>query len=118
MIEEEVADLLARRALADPNVQRVVLDAHLFDALRRDPGWQRLYDKAKHEKARVQKSLMDRMWEGKDIPTPEEIAYYKGFMQGTIWVLAHPEHAEKRLESAAREAWKIIQTESLTEENE
>jgi hypothetical protein len=116
VLEEEVADLIARRALEDPKVRQIVIDAHLFEALRNDPGWQRLYDKAKHEAKRLKEILAQRMWEGKNIPTPEEVAYYKGFIQGAIWVLKHPEVAEQKLESAAREAWKITQLENVNEE--
>lgn len=104
MDEQEIADFLAKRALEDPKVQQIVANAHLFDELKRSPAWAKLYELAKKQNLKVKAVLAERLWKGEKL-TPEEVAYQKGFYQGCIWVLAHPEHAERSLETAARAAY-------------
>lgn len=97
-----IAELLER----DPKIQAIVADARLFDSLRSNAGWQRLYERTLSRKARWMEAINKRfMGPKKNWPEPEEIAYYQGFYQGAIFVLAHPEHAEENLERAARLAW-------------
>lgn len=50
----------------------------------------------------MQSILKRLMGPQKNWPSTEEIAYHKGFYEGAIFVLAHPEHAEQNLEKAAR----------------
>lgn len=100
------ADKIVERLAKDPRVQQIVADAHLFDSLRSEPGWQRLFTMVQAKKGRWMDSITRRlMGPQKQWPTPEEIAYYQGFYQGAVFVVAHPEHAEKNLESAAQVAW-------------
>lgn len=102
----ERANRIADRIKSDPRVAQIVADARAFDALRIDPGWQRLYSRVVARKGRWMEGILARfMGPKKNWPEPEEIAYYQGFYQGAVFVLAHPEHAEKNLERAARIAW-------------
>lgn len=102
----ERANRIAERIKRDPRIAQVVADAQAFDALRLDPGWQRLYNRVVARKARwMERVMLLFMGPKKHWPEPEEIAYYQGFYQGAVFVLAHPEHAEANLERAARLAW-------------
>ena len=102
--EESIADFIAKKSLEDPKVKKIVQDAQLFDELRTSAAWQRLWQFANHERDRIKKVVSDHLWRG-DTVTPAEVAYYRGFAQGMIWVLAHPEHAEVALERAAKRAF-------------
>ena len=99
-----------RRDPERSKIQRIVKDARLFDSLRENEAWKRLYQmtKAKHDKwmAAIARRFMGPQsgW-----PSSEEIAYYQGFYQGAMFVLEHPEHAEASLERAATLAWAMIQ---------
>jgi hypothetical protein len=115
--EEQIADWIAKKALQDPNVQKIVANARLFDALRRDPAWIKLYELAKKQKATFFDNITRRLWQTpSDIPSREEIEYHKGFYMGCIWVLAHPEYAEASLEKAARAAYALSQDDPSIEE--
>lgn len=83
----------------DPKVATIVADAHAFDELRTNKGWKRLYEKVVSQKERYLLSLSQRMLGPKSArPTDEEIAYHQGWWMGALWVLEHPEHAERNLE--------------------
>lgn len=89
---------------------KIVADARLFNDLREDPAWRRLYEVVTAKKQRWMDSVSNRfMGPKKYWPEPEEIAYYQGFYQGAIFVLSHPEHAEANLERAAKLAWALSQ---------
>lgn len=100
------ADLIVAKLAKDPRVQQIVADAHLFESLRHEPGWQRLFSMVQAKKSRWMDTISNRlMGAQKQWPKPEEIAYYQGFYQGAVFVLAHPEYAEHNLERAAQVAW-------------
>jgi hypothetical protein len=113
--ELTVAGLVVERMKQSPGVRIVVNDAHLFDDLQAMPGWKRLYDRVKADKARVMEGVAERLMRGKKI-TPEEIEFYRGFYQGAVFVLEHPAQAEKNLERVARAAWLLVQSASEAEE--
>ena len=103
---------VVERMLRDPKVAKIVHDARLFNDLRENPGWKRLFEVVSARKAKWMDSVSQRfMGPKKYWPAPEEIAYYQGFYQGAVFVLAHPEHAEANLERAARVAWALTQDE-------
>lgn len=104
--ETERAARIADRLVQEPKIAKIVSDARLFDALRSDPGWQRLFERVNARKGRWMDTIMQRFMGPKSRwPEPEEIAYHQGFYQGAIFVLSHPEYAEANLERAARLAW-------------
>lgn len=114
--DTERAQRIADRLANDPRIARIVSDARLFDSLRSDPGWQRLFERVTARKDRWMQSVMTKfMGPKKYWPEPEEIAYYQGFYQGAVFVLAHPEHAEQNLERAARVAWAMTYEEDNKE---
>lgn len=118
--EVERANRIADRLVkTNPKVAQIVADARLFDRLRSDPGWQRLYEHVQAKQGRWMQTVLKRlMGPKKHWPEPEEIAYYQGFYQGAIFVLAHPEHAEANLERAASVAWAMAYEEDQAEEVE
>lgn len=96
----------------DPKIQAIVADAHLFDSLRENAAWKRLYEKVMAQKDRYMNGLAQRLMGPKDRhPSPEEIAYHKGYYQGAVAVLSAPELAEANLERAARIAWLLVNQE-------
>lgn len=104
--ELEIGDWIVAKALKDPKVQQIVANAHLFDDMKKSPAWQKLYELTKKKKQTFLERISQRLWDDQLlIPSREEIQYHKGFYQGCIWVLAHPEHAAINLERAARTAW-------------
>lgn len=118
MNELERADRIVERLAQDPKVQQIVADARLFDSLRTEPGWQRLWSMVNAKRDTWMLNVSKRfMGAQKNWPKPEEIAYHQGFYKGAFFVLAHPEHAEKNLESAARTAW-AMQLEDDIEDGE
>jgi hypothetical protein len=117
--DTERASRIAERLKNDPKIAQIVADARLFDSLRQEPGWRRLYEHVTAKKSRWMGQLSERMMGRKERwPTPEEIAYYQGFYQGAVFVLAHPEHAEANLERAASMAWAMTYEEDQTKEDE
>jgi hypothetical protein len=116
----ERANRIAERLLeTNPKVAKIVADARLFDSLRTDPGWQRLFERVRAKEGKWMQSVLNRLMGPKrNWPEPTEIAYYQGFYQGAVFVLAHPEHAEANLERAARLAWIMSEEDDPTEEVE
>lgn len=103
MSEVEFSNRVVERLLKDPKIAQVVADARLFDSLRAEPAWQRLFEHVSAKRDRWMQSILKRlMGPQKSWPSTEEIAYHKGFYEGAVFVLAHPEHAEQNLEKAAR----------------
>lgn len=105
----ERANRIAERLLKEnPKVAQVVADARIFDSLRTNVGWQRLFEHVSAKKSTWMEGILTRLMGPKKFwPQTEEIAYHKGFYEGAFFVLAHPEHAEKNLERAARIAWSM-----------
>lgn len=114
----ERADRIVEKLARDPKVQQIVADARLFDELRTHPAWHRLYDMVRADQERVYGKLAARFIKRSELwPTPEEVAYYRGFYQGAIFVLSHPEHAEANLEKAAKVAWRLYGDEQDDQED-
>jgi len=83
-----------------------VADARLYDSLREQPGWRRLHEMVEAKRERWMVGIAHRfMGPQKDWPRPEEIAYYQGYYFGALWVVRHPERAERNLERVAQAAW-------------
>lgn len=100
------ANEIVERLNKNPRIAQIVADARLFDTLRQDPAWRRLFDAVTQDRERVFARITKRLFgPRKNWPEPEEVAYYRGFYAGAIFVLSHPEHAEKNLEQAATVAW-------------
>ena len=116
---DQIAEWLVAKAKRDPKVAEIIERAHLFDDLRTHPAWVRLLEYAEREKDRFLASLVRRLWETPHKPpSPGEIEYHKGFYQGSLWVLKHPEMAEASLAQAARAAWLMAQDELQEAEEE
>lgn len=103
---EEIAARVLAEAAKNPKIQQVVADARMFDALRENPGWRRLFDIVAAHKAKWMNELARRMMYGPK-PSSEEIAYHRGWIEGGYFVLVHPEVAEQNLERAAQLAWRL-----------
>lgn len=102
---DQIVDLLLK---GNPKIHQVVADARMFDGLREQPGWQRLYSMVVAKQDKWMQDISKRlMGPKKRWPDSDEIAYHQGFFQGALFVLAHPEYAEKNLERSARLAWNL-----------
>lgn len=110
MNDVERANAVLERLLADPRrgpkIQQIIADAQMFDELRTNVGWRRLFDIVAAQKERWMRKLANRLMRG-DVPSPAEIAYYRGYYEGAYFVLVHPEVAEGNLEKAAAMAWRL-----------
>lgn len=108
MNDTERANRVLEKAALDPKMQQVIADARLYDALRENPGWRRLYEMVTAKKGRWMDSITKRLMGPKNRwPEADEIAYHRGFYEGAFFVLVHPEVAEDNLERAARVAWRL-----------
>lgn len=116
---DEMSQWLERKAKENPKIGKVMDNARLFGELKSQPAWVKLFDIVKSSKQSFVSKLAERVWQDpKKIPSSEEIAYYKGFYQGAVWIVSHPEHAEKALENVARMAWLMSQGEAINEEDD
>lgn len=112
-MSEDRLDRVANEILKDPRIQNIVKDARLFDSLRENEAWKRLHQMVEAKREKWMRGVTLRfMGPKRNWPAPEEIAYYQGFYEGAIYVLRHPEHAEKSLERAATMAWALAQAET------
>ena len=104
---DQIADWIIAKSKKDPRLAAIIQNVQLFEDLKAHPAWRKLFELAVKDKERWFDRVARRMWGYPEmkLPTPEEIAYHKGFYQGCVWVLSHPEMAEASLESAARAAW-------------
>lgn len=108
MNDTERANRVLERVSRDPKIQQVIADARLYDSLRENPAWRRLFEIVSSQRDRwMDKISRKLMGPQKDWPTPEEIAYHRGYYEGAFFVLVHPEVAEANLEKAARIAWRL-----------
>lgn len=115
--DTERANRVLEHVSKDPKMSQVVADARLYDSLRENPGWRRLYETVSIKKGKWMDSITKRlMGPKKQWPEPEEIAYYRGFYEGAFFVLVHPEVAEQNLERAARVAWRLYGDDQEVEE--
>ena len=108
MNDTERANKVLERVALDPKMQQVIADARLFDGLRENPGWRRLFEMVSAKKVKWMDSITKRLMGPKSQwPEADEIAYHRGFYEGAFFVLVHPEVAEQNLEKAARVAWRL-----------
>lgn len=110
-------DLLAERVQEDPNIRQVVLDAKQFDGLKEDPGWQRLYERLRGQRDSFLVNVSRRMMTGQEV-SRDEIVYHRGFYDGAMYAVAHPEVAFANLERAAKMAYFMKLNEFMGEEEE
>lgn len=114
-MEKPVADLIAERVQKDPKVRAVVEDARVFAELQEQRGWKRLRDRIKADKDKYMAGIAARLMKGTKV-SPEELAFHRGFYAGAEWIIGHPEQAMKALDSAARVAYLLIETEMIQEQ--
>lgn len=116
---DEISDWLDKQAKKNPKIGKVIDNARLFGELKSQPAWIKLYDIIRSSKGSFVRKLSERVWnDPKKIPSSEEISYYKGFYQGAVWIVSHPEHAEKALENVARMAWLMSQGDEITDQED
>jgi hypothetical protein len=101
---DALADYLAKKALSDPKVQRIVRRARTFGELKEDSRWRELYSEVISKEARAAERLANRLLSGEKIDQ-REVDYLRAFYDGAKWAASHPVQAEKALEHAARDAW-------------
>lgn len=111
MDAEDAAEFVLDRARRDPKVAKIVEDVRIFDGLREHAGWRRLYEKVGVDQDRFLAHIARRLMSGQEV-AQREIDFHRGFYQGALWVLGHPEEAEKSLERAAQKAWAAAKLEA------
>ena len=62
------------------------------------------------EQEKVLREVARRLMVGQKV-SPEEIAFYRGYLAGAKWAAGHPAQAIKSLEKAAKAAWLVAQQE-------
>jgi hypothetical protein len=107
---ETIAEFAADLAKSDPEVARVIADVQKLDHLREDPGWMILKRRIAEQKERFLLSIARGLMAGKT-PNPLEVAYRRGYFQGSKETVDAPEKAAISLERAARAAWINAQVE-------
>lgn len=104
--DDERADRILAELADNPRVQRIAADARLFSELREQPGWQRLYSLVRAKRDRWMLEVAHAfMRKQENWPSPVEISFKRGFYFGALWIISHPEEAERTLEDTARRAW-------------
>lgn len=91
----------------DPKFRVIAEDARIFGELMEQPGWQRLIERIEREKDEYLHDIARRLLDGrKEIAVDQrEIDFMAGFYKGALYVLKHPEVAEKSFTKAAHLAW-------------
>ena len=114
---DQIARWLGERAKKNARLSAIVENASLFDDLRTHPGWKKLFELVEREEKKFLDDITRRLWEHPaNPPTVEEIEFHKGFQQGALWVLKHPEWALSSLRKAARAAWLLEQNQAIDAE--
>lgn len=88
----------------DPKFRVIAEDARVFGELKEQRGWQRLIERLEREKEEYLRDVAVRLLDGREV-SQREIDFMSGFYKGALYVLKHPEVAEKSFEKAARLAW-------------
>ena len=88
----------------DQKFKVIAEDARIFGELMSQPGWQRLMERLTKEKDEYLLDIAKRLLDGREVDQ-REIDFMSGFYKGALYVLKHPEEAEKSFEKAARLAW-------------
>jgi hypothetical protein len=101
----------------NPKVKKVVDEAHLFDGLKENTGWRRLYERVLGHEKRWMEGIASRLMRGEKIES-SEIDFRRGFYQGARYVVEHPAQAEAALEMAAQEAWKMVRREAALQQEQ
>lgn len=110
-LPSEFIDRVIERAKQSPRIQKIIADARLFDALKQDEGWQALHERVTKHKSRFMLGLASRLMLGENV-SREEILYNKGFYEGAVFTVRHPELAHAVLEQTAKLAWALAIEES------
>lgn len=77
-----------------------------FGSLREHIGWQRLRKRVEAQKEAWIRKLGGRFARGEEVPQ-RQIDYDRGWYDGAMYVLRHPEMSEEALESALLTAWAL-----------
>lgn len=101
---------MVEQAARNPKVQQIVEDVRLLGELQEHVGWRRLYERVKEDRARFMGAIARRLMAGEKVDQ-REIDFHRGFYYGALWILGHPEEAEKSLERAARQAYLAVELE-------
>lgn len=97
-------DWLQGKLESDPKFRVIAEDARIFGELMEQRGWQRLMERLTKEREEYLRDVAVRLLDGRQVDQ-REIDFMAGFYKGALYVLKHPEQAEKSFEKAARLAW-------------
>jgi hypothetical protein len=114
---EQAAEFIKERAMQDPKVQSIVVDAQLFHDLTEMPGWERLRDRVKRQRENFIRHLGERLFSGKlYTELQREIDYERGFFDGIEYFSGTPEKAMDNLEQTARTAYRRYVVDQLADQ--
>jgi hypothetical protein len=103
---EQLADYVAAKAKKDPKVRALVRDVQMYDGLQELPGWRHLCIKIKEQEEKLWAPIVSRLKRG-EVIDQREIDHHRGFIEGAVFAVTHPEVADQNLELAARMAWVV-----------
>lgn len=89
----------------------------MYDGLREHVGWRHLRKKIAEQEEQLWAPIIRRLKSG-EVIDQREIDHHRGFLEGAVFAIKHPEVAEVNLEKAARLAWILAQRELEAEGDE
>jgi hypothetical protein len=76
----------------------------MYDGLQETVGWRHLCKKIKEQEETLWAPIVRRLKRG-EVLDQREIDHHRGFIEGAVFAVTHPEVADQNLELAARMAW-------------
>jgi hypothetical protein len=111
---EKLADYVAEKAKKDPAVRALIKDVQMYDGLQEHIGWRHLRNKIKEQEDGLWAPILRRLKRG-EVIDQREIDHHRGFIEGAVFAVTHPEVADTNLEKAARLAY-MLGTREIEEE--
>lgn len=113
---EQLADYVAAKAKKDPKVRALIKDVQMYDGLQEHIGWRHLRNKIKEQEEGLWAPIVRRLKRG-EVIDQREIDHHRGFIEGAVFAVMHPEVVDSNLETAARLAYMIGSMEIEGEED-
>lgn len=107
---------MARRDLTEAQRRDLMVTQANLTQLAQHPAWEYLVAEVEKHKAKIERTVVARALHTQRPLSPEEQAYYGGFLAGMRWFLAVPSGAEGRLERFLRSRGETPTTEEEEED--
>jgi hypothetical protein len=87
----------------DPETERILAQRQAsLTALTKHPSWPELQAEVGRKRARIEKTVLVKVFGNRDPVDQIEMAYWRGFVEGMEWHAGVPEVAEGRFERYLR----------------